>query len=426
MAGRFRRATAKWAAQFWADLKASTDAGLLGILRFLGLLYGPIDARLPIDQAFRKSLGYRLAPHVGWRHALGGITYLLFIILVITGVLLSVHYRPSAQEAYPSLQHIVSGVTLGWLIRDLHVWSASLLVLAVLAHMARVFFDAAYKPPRETNWLVGVLLLFLVLAFGASGYLLPWDQWAYWTVTEALNALATVPLVGGAAVAVLRGDPIVSGATLSRFFAMHVIVLPWITLALVAFHFTMVRRHGVAPLRNATAEPGRGRVFFPSHLLRSFMVAVVTCAVVISAAALWPRPVGEPADPAKLPEIVRSTWVVVDVSRALTHYLGAWGFVGFTLVALGLAFVPLFDRGPERDLRRRPAVAILGLVFFVGFVAAWMAGRQLRSGPPPEALPAASEASTPPPAAGAPLPELGPTPTRAAPPADTTRAGGPR
>jgi quinol-cytochrome oxidoreductase complex cytochrome b subunit len=422
MAGRFGRATAQWAAQFWADLKASTDAGLLGILRFLGLLYGPIDARLPIDQAFRKALGYRLAPHVGWRHALGGITYLLFIMLVVTGVLLSVHYRPSAQEAYPSIQHIVSNVTLGWLIRDLHVWSASLLVLAVLAHMARVFFDGAYKPPRETNWLVGVLLLFLIVAFGASGYLLPWDQWAYWTVTEALNALAAVPLVGGAAVNVLRGDPIVSGATLSRFFAMHVIVLPWITLALVAFHFTMVRRHGVAPPKNAPAVPGSGRVFFPSHLLRSFMVAVLTCAIVISAAALWPRPIADPANPAKLPEAMRSTWVVVDVSRALTHYLGAWGFVGFTLVALGLAFVPLFDRGPERDLKRRPAVATLGFVFFLGFLAAWIAGRQLRSAPPPETLRAATMESTPPPAAGAPLPQLGPGPSQPATPVDTARA----
>jgi len=422
MTGRFRRATAQWAAQLWADLKASTDAGLLGILRFLGLLYGPIDARLPIDQAFRKALRYRLAPHVGWRHALGGIAYLLFIILVVTGVLLSVHYRPSAQEAYPSLQHIMSNVTLGWLIRDLHVWSASLLVLVVLAHMARVFFDVAYKPPRETNWLVGVLLLFLVMAFGASGYLLPWDQWAYWTVTEALNALAAVPLIGGAAVAVLRGDPIVSGATLSRFFAMHVIVLPWITLALLAFHFTMVRRHGVAPPKRAPAEPGSGRVFFPSHFLRSFMVAVLTCAVVVTAAVLWPRPVGDPANPAKLPDAVRSTWVVVDVSRALTHYLGAWGFVGFTLVALGLAFVPLFDRGPERDLKRRPVVATLGLVFFVGFVAAWIAGRQLRSAPPPETLRAVSQEPLPAPAAGAPLPQLGPSPIQAAPSGDTTHA----
>ena len=289
-----------------------------------------------------------------------------------------------------------------------------------------MFFDAAYKPPRETNWLVGVVLLFLVLAFGASGSLLPWDQWAYWTVTEALNALAAVPLVGGGAVAVLRGDPIVSGATLSRFFAMHVIVLPWITLALVAFHFTMVRRHGIAAPMRAPAQSRAGRVFFPSHLLRSFMVAVVTCAVVISAAALWPRPVGEPANPAELPQSLRSTWVVVDVSRALTHYLGAWGFVGFTLVAFGLAFVPLFDRGPERELKRRPAVAALGVVFFAGFVAAWIAGWQLRSAPPPANLRPATEGPLAVPVTGAPLPQLGPNPSGAAPSADTARDGRPR
>jgi len=398
MSGRFRRAMAQWATQFWADLKSSTDAGLLSIPRFLGLLYGPIDARLPIDQALRNALSYRLAPHVGWRHALGGIAYLLFIIQVVTGVLLSIHYRPSAQEAYPSIQHIVSQVTLGWLVRDLHTWSANLLVVVVLAHMARVFFDAAYKPPRETNWLVGVLLLFLVLAFGATGYLLPWDQWAYWTVTEALNAVARVPIVGGAAVGLLRGDPIVSGATLSRFFAAHVIVLPWMALALVAFHFTMVRRHGVAPPKRASGAAGSGRRFFPNHLLRSFMVAVLVCAVLITAAVLWPRPVGDPANPAQLPEAVLSTWVVVDVSRAITHYLGPWGLAGFTLLGLGLALVPLFDRELERDLRRRPMITILGLTFFLTFAVAWVAGRQLRSVPHAQTLqPQATEEPMSPP-----------------------------
>jgi len=379
--GRFWRALAQWASQFWADLKSSTDAGLLSIPRFLGLLYGPIDAKLPIDQAFRKALNYRLAPHVGWRHALGGIAYLLFIILVVTGVLLSIHYRPSAQEAYPSVQHIVSQVTLGWLVRDLHAWSANLLVVVILAHMARVFFDGAYKPPRETSWLVGVLLLFVVLAFGATGYLLPWDQEAYWTVTEALNITAAVPLLGGAVVGLLRGDPIVSGATLSRFFGTHVIVLPWMAFALLAFHFTLVRRHGVAPPERTTGDLGSGRRFFPSHLLRSFMVAVVVCALVVSLAALFPRPVGDPANPAKVPEAIRSTWVVVDVSRAITHYLGVWGFAGFSLLALGLAFVPLFDRRPERSLRRRPVVATIGVVFFLGLLVAWIAGRNLRSAP---------------------------------------------
>ena len=182
-----------WVGRFWGDLKASTDAGLLGLLRFMGLLYGRIDHRLPIDQAFRKALGYRLPRYAGWRHAFGGITYLLFIVLVGTGVLLSFYYRPSAQEAYQSVQHVVSGIRLGWLMRDLHVWAANLVVVAALVHMARVFFSAAYKPPRETNWLVGLFLLFLILAFGATGYLLPWDQGAYWTVTEGLDVTERAP-----------------------------------------------------------------------------------------------------------------------------------------------------------------------------------------------------------------------------------------
>ncbi len=377
------RAARQWAAQFWADLKVSTDAGVLSVARFLGLLYGPIDARLPINEAFRKALNYRLAPHVSWRHALGGIAYLLFILLVLTGVLLSVHYRPSPQEAYASIQHIVSEVTLGWMMRDLHVWAANLVVLAVLAHMARVFFDAAYKPPRETSWLVGVGLLFLVLAFGATGTLLPWDQGAYWTVTEALNGLAGVPLFGGLAVGMLRGDPIVSGATLSRFFAVHVIVLPWFAFALLMFHFTVVRRHGIAPPKHPPANPeSSGRRFFPNHLLRSFSVAAVVCALMVTLAAFWPRPVGAPANPATAPDSLLATWIVVDVSRALTYYLGGWGFVGFTLLGLSLALVPLFDRGADRDLRRRPAVAALGIAFFLGFILLWLVGSRLRDRPP--------------------------------------------
>jgi cytochrome b6 len=271
MAGAWQ-AVRQWLAQFWVDLKSSTDAGLLAVPRFLGLLYGAIDTRLPIDQAWRKALKNRLPPHVGWRHALGGIAYLLFILLVVTGVLLAVHYRPSVSEAYPSVQHIVSGVTLGWLMRDLHVWAANLVVIASLAHMARVFIDAAHKPPRETTWLAGVLLLFVVLAFGATGYLLPWDQWAYWAVTEALNVLAGVPLVGRPLTSLVRGDPIVSGATLSRFFAVHVIVLPWIAFALLAFHFTVIRRHGIAAPKHGAAPTGPGRPFFPNP--PPFMVAV--------------------------------------------------------------------------------------------------------------------------------------------------------
>jgi quinol-cytochrome oxidoreductase complex cytochrome b subunit len=401
---RARAAARAWAGRFWDDLKASTDASLLGVARFLGLLYGPIDTTLPIDRALRKSLEHRLPPHAGWRHAAGGITYFLFIMLVVTGGLLSFYYRPSAEEAYQSIQHIVSSVRFGWLIRDLHVWGANLIVLTLLVHMGRVFFDGSYKPPRETNWLAGVLLLFVVFGFGATGYLLPWDQWAYWTVTEALDMLSRVPILGGLSVGVLRGDPVVSGATLSRFFAVHVIILPWVTFGLLVLHFALLRKHGLAPHGASPPAGKRGVRFFPDHLLRSFVVAVLVLAVTTTAAVLFPREVGDPANPSQTPGILLSSWVVADVSRALTHYLGPWGLVVFLLVGLTLALLPLFDRDPERALRRRPLAAALGVVFYLGFAAAWVAGRQLRNMPPhvtsqPAALekvPAATTHAAPP------------------------------
>ena len=379
---RLWRGAIEWLAQVGGDIRDSTDAGLLGVARFFGLLYGPIDTSLPIDQAARKAWRHRLPPHASWRHALGGITHLLFLVLVVTGVMLAVYYRPSAQEAFPSIQHIVSGVTLGWLVRDLHVWSASLLVLVALAHMGQVFFEAGYKPPRETTWLVGIILLFLVLAFGATGYLLAWDQSAYWTVTEALGALEEFPIVGAFLAGLLRADPIVSGATLSRFFAAHVIVLPWLTLAALAFHFAMVRRHGVAPPLRPMATASEGRQFFPNHLLRASMAGVLVLAVAITLAVLSPRPVGVAARPGELPDALISSWIVVDVSRALAVYLGRWGFALFSLLGIGLALLPLFDRGPERDLRKRPIAAAIGLTFFIAFLGLWALGRNLRTIPP--------------------------------------------
>lgn len=404
MNNRRNRPLRSWLANLWADLKASTDAGILGVARFLGLLYGPIDRRLPIDQALRKALGYRLAPHIGWRHAFGGITYLLFMVLVVTGVLLSFYYRPSPQEAYPSIQYIVSDVPMGWLVRDLHVWSANLIIVAVLAHMARVFFAGAYKPPRETNWLVGLLLLGVVLAFGATGYLLPWDQWAYWTVTEVLEVSSATPIVG-LFVELFRGDVVVSGATLGRFFAWHVIVLPWIAFALIIFHYILVRKHGVAPPTKADVGDREGVPFWPNHLLRSFIVGVLVLAVTFSLAALFPRPVGDPANPFELPSEIVSSWVVVDVSLALIRYLGVWGFWVFTALGIVLMALPLFDRSPELRLRRRPIALALGILFFGGFLVLWMVGRgltsvepgvNLRPGSPTEEVrPQRSEAESP-------------------------------
>ncbi len=386
--------------QLWDDLKESIDASLLGTLRFAGLIYGPIDRRLRIDEALRKAWRYRLPAHVGWRQAFGGIAYLILGVLVVSGILLVLHYRPSVEEAYPSIQHITSETSFGWLVRDVHVWAANLLVIAVLAHMARVFFEAAYKPPRETNWLLGLGLLFVVLAFGATGYLLPWDQWAYWTVTEVMGAISGIPIVGGTFADALMGDVIVSGATLSRFFAWHVIVLPWFLLALLVYHFTLVRRRGIAPppgddhalsgpqARSSSSKRDvvNGIPFFPDHLLRSLVVSALVLAVLFTFAILFPRPLSDPANPYVLPDGLDTFWVPVDVSLALIRYLGAWGFILFTLFAIGMAVLPLFDRRPERRPRQRPVAVGLGLAFLIVYALAWLIGRQIHSVPPSSGL----------------------------------------
>ncbi len=174
----------------------------------------------------------------------------------------------------------------------------------------------------------------------------------------------------------------VSGATLSRFFAVHVILLPWIAFALLLYHFSLVRKHGIAPPATEPVKPRRETPFFPNHLLRSFTIGALTLGVAISLAALFPRPVGDVADPFRLPSELVSSWIVVDVSLALIRYFGVWGFTLFSILGISLALLPLFDRRPERRLRRRPAVLSLGLVFFAGFLAAWLAGRQLKSLPP--------------------------------------------
>jgi quinol-cytochrome oxidoreductase complex cytochrome b subunit len=412
-----RSRVAGWLGQFRADVKASLDPGLLRILRLFGLAYGPIHRRVPIDQAFREVVRNPVPSHVGWAHLFGWAAYLLFMLLVVSGVLLALYYRPAVGEAYASIQHIVSNVRMGWLMRDVHVWSASLIVIAVLAHMARVFFSGAYQPPRESVWLVGLFLLLLILAFGATGYLLPWDQWSYWTVTEALGTLGVLPIAGSFLVRILTGADFVWGATLSRFFAIHVIILPWFVFGLLGFHISMARRHGPAPPARGALKDDPGVPFYPTHLMRNFVVGVLVTTAVITLAALYPRPVGDPANALQLPEEIVSTWVVVDVTRALLHYLGTWGLGLVMLLGLSLALIPLFDRRGGRRLRERPLAVALTSAFFLVFLVAWVVGRQLHAPPAPELLTPAPEVVVPT-DAGTPIPELGPEPVRPAPPPD--------
>lgn len=181
-----------------------------------------------------------------WWYCLGGITALLFVIQGTTGIMLAFYYKPTPEHAYASIQFIENEVRFGAAIRMVHHWAANGMIVMCLAHMLRVFIMGAYKPPRELNWVSGVLLLVLTLAFGFTGYLLPWDQRAYWATTVGSEIAGAIPVIGQLAMVFLRVGWDVSGLTLGRFYALHVIIVPLATVIFMAAHFMMIRRQGVA------------------------------------------------------------------------------------------------------------------------------------------------------------------------------------
>jgi len=352
---------------FLGWLEKATDARILTIPRLLGLLYGPIEDRLPLREAWRASMRRRLPSYVGWKHSFGGATYFLAMILVATGVMLSFYYRPSTLEAYPSLQYLETEVTMGWLIRHVHFWAASLVVLTALLHLFRVLITGTYRAPRETTWLMGILLLVTLLAFVTSGYLLPWDQWAYWTTTGGIEQLEHVPLVGALVAELFRADEFVSGATLSRFYATHVILLPWVLLLLLSLHFQLVRKHGVAPA--AGAQEGDGEPFFPNHMLRQLVVVFITLGAVVTLAAFYPRPFGSPADPFTPPEALPALGLPAVILVGAARLPVGLGLVGMPALLIALALLPLVVRPKEDAFSRRP-VALVLFVFFLALLLA--------------------------------------------------------
>jgi len=206
-----------------------------------------VDQRFDIVAPLRKALDKPVPIYATrWMYCLGGITFMLFLIQGVTGILLAFYYKPTPEAAYASIQFIENEVRFGAAIRAIHHWSANGMVLMVVAHMLRVFIHGAYKAPRELNWVSGVLLLLLTLGFGFTGYLLPWDERAYWATTVGSEIAGGVPQIGDLILVFLRGGWDITSVTLSRFFALHVLVLPAIILLLLGAHFLMVRRQGIS------------------------------------------------------------------------------------------------------------------------------------------------------------------------------------
>jgi quinol-cytochrome oxidoreductase complex cytochrome b subunit len=205
--------------------------------------YQWLDERLDLQGVYKNLLD-RPEPEGNWWNTLGSASLFLFVMQGLTGIFLTVYYTPSPDHAYDSIQYIMNDLAFGWLIRGMHHWGSSLMVLVVFMHMIRVFVTASYKYPRELTWLVGVGLLLLTVGMGFTGYLLPWHQQAYWATTVGTRIAGSVPFIGDFILKVLRGGPDLSALTLQRFFSAHIWMLPGMLAALIGVHLYLIIKHG--------------------------------------------------------------------------------------------------------------------------------------------------------------------------------------
>lgn len=319
--------------------------------------------------------------HSHWYY-LGGITLFLFLIQVGTGMLLLLYYRPSAGEAFESVQYIMTQVEFGWLVRSIHSWAANLMVLTAFAHMFSVFFLRAYRKPRELTWLSGMVLLFLAMGFGFSGYLLPWNTLAFFATKVGTDIASQVPFVGHSMLVFLRGGEDVTGATLTRFFGFHVALLPGITTVFLLVHLLLVQKFGISvpPALeaewNSKSATEREIHFFPGFFLRELMAWYVALGVLGGLAALAPWELGIKADPfAPAPAGIRPEWYFMFMFQTLKMLPAKVGFIdgemlgvlAFGAAALVWTLLPFFDRnGGHRIQKLFWGIGVFALAYMAG------------------------------------------------------------
>lgn len=333
-----------------------------------------------------ESLLHVIIPSTAKTYYLGGITLFLFVVQAITGILLAIYYQPTPDTAYDSILFIMNQVNFGWLIRSIHAWGANLMILFCVLHLLRVFFQAAYKAPREITWLVGMALLGVTLAFGFTGYLLPWDQRAYWATTVGSEIAGALPGVGDKLIVFLRSGSDITARTLSRFFGIHVLVLPVSLAAILVVHLVMVHQQGLAdpkrkvepkegregpdaPAAVAETKPRKLIPFFPNYVLDEVIAWYMILAGLIVLVSIFPAGLEDPANPLRTPEHTKPEWYFLFLYQALKLVPR---IVGVTLPMLGAAILfllPFIDRNPNAELRRRPIALVLGVITIIVIIA---------------------------------------------------------
>lgn len=328
--------------------------------------YNWIDERVELADLV-EFLGKKYVPvhrHSVWYY-FGGVSLFLFIIQVVTGILLLLYYKSGEEAAFESIHYLMSKVHFGWLIRSVHSWAANLFILAAMIHMFSVFFEKAYRKPREITWITGMLMFFMALGFGFSGYLLPWNELAFFATKVGTDIASVVPFIGKPIMVFLRGGEDVTGATLSRFFGFHVAIFPGIFTVLLGIHLILVQRQGMSEPLGIVSEQGKElktMPFFPNFLLRDLLLWLLVLNIIAILAVFFPWELGKKADAfAPAPAGIKPEWYFMFMFQTL-KYIPArvliidgevLGILLFGLAGLVWTIVPFWDKKSARGEQNR-------------------------------------------------------------------------
>lgn len=332
-------------------------------------IYKWLDSRLRLQPIKQTLLDEPIPGGASWIYVFGSATLFLFVLQAITGMFLALYYAPTPDHAYDSIQFIEQEIAFGAFVRGLHHWGASLMVVAIGLHMLQTFLYGAYKPPREVMWMIGVVLLLITLGFAFTGYLLPWDQNAYWATQVGINMVGGVPVVGDVLVRVLRGGESLGALTLSRFFAVHILFLPALLIIGIMLHLFVLRRVGPAgPWSDDRAKLG-SETFAPRQV---YMDAVVMLALFVLAATLALTvhfPLADKANPSDTTFVPVPEWYFLFYYQLLKYVHGpfeplvTWMLpAAFILIVL---FWPFIDRNPARNPSQRRVAMLAGGGFLI-------------------------------------------------------------
>ncbi|HZS55781.1 MAG TPA: cytochrome bc complex cytochrome b subunit, partial [Bryobacteraceae bacterium] len=324
-----------------------------------------IDNRTGLQAGLSRFLFEEIPASAGWPQVFGSIALFLFLVQSLTGILLALNYAPTAGEAYTSLVYIMQQVAGGRMMHGLHHWGASLMIIVVFLHMAQVFIFGAFKRPREATWLAGVLLLLFTLGFALTGYLLPWDNRAYWGTVVTTKIVAGLPVAGPVLTRLAGAADGVGAITFARFYALHTLLFPACTVGLIIFHVYLVRRHGITPAEDRLEKM---QTFYPKQLFRDFIAVFITFACLFLAACFLDVPLEAMANPNDTAYVPRPEWYFLFLFQLLKIFPGKLELIGTLilplLTILCLALLPFFDRVNTRMLGKRVQLISVAVLAF--------------------------------------------------------------